>query len=98
MGPGAGRCHALLRGPEARLRPHLVQHQDRLSQRARGPAAQQSPPRARSREGAAANGGKCMTTSEGHKQLAAALGRIPSGLFVLTFRQGEIETGMLASW
>ena len=39
-----------------------------------------------------------MTAPEGHKQLAAALGRIPSGLFILTFRQGEIETGMLASW
>jgi len=32
------------------------------------------------------------------KQLAAALGRIPSGLFILTARQGEGETGMLASW
>src|SRR4051812_26637484 len=30
--------------------------------------------------------------------LAAALGRVPSGLFVLTVRQGEQETGMLASW
>lgn len=30
--------------------------------------------------------------------LAAALGRIPSGLFVLTARRGEAETGMLASW
>jgi flavin reductase (DIM6/NTAB) family NADH-FMN oxidoreductase RutF len=30
--------------------------------------------------------------------LAAALGRIPSGLFVLTARQGDHETGMLASW
>ena len=29
---------------------------------------------------------------------AAALGRIPSGLFVLTARNGERETGMLASW
>ena len=36
--------------------------------------------------------------SEPQKQLAAALGRIPSGLFVLTARQGEAETGMLASW
>ena len=27
-----------------------------------------------------------------------ALGRIPSGLFVLTVRHGERETGMLASW
>jgi flavin reductase (DIM6/NTAB) family NADH-FMN oxidoreductase RutF len=30
--------------------------------------------------------------------LAAALGRIPSGLFVLTARDGDRETGMLASW
>lgn len=30
--------------------------------------------------------------------LAAALGRIPSGLFVLTARGGDRETGMLASW
>jgi len=27
-----------------------------------------------------------------------ALGRIPSGLFVLTARRGDAETGMLASW
>ena len=33
-----------------------------------------------------------------HRQLLAALGRIPSGLFVLTARRGEAETGMLASW
>jgi len=32
------------------------------------------------------------------KQLAAALGRIPSGLYVLTVRRGDLETGMLASW
>jgi len=30
--------------------------------------------------------------------VAAALGRIPSGLFVLTVRHGASETGMLASW
>jgi flavin reductase (DIM6/NTAB) family NADH-FMN oxidoreductase RutF len=30
--------------------------------------------------------------------MIAALGRIPSGLFVLTIRHGEAETGMLASW
>src|ERR1700734_2559662 len=29
---------------------------------------------------------------------ASALGRIPSGLFILTFRNGDRETGMLASW
>jgi len=32
------------------------------------------------------------------KPLAAALGRIPSGLFVITMRRGEEETGLLASW
>src|SRR6266542_1498351 len=32
------------------------------------------------------------------ESLAAALGRIPSGRFVLTLRHGENETGMLASW
>ncbi len=32
------------------------------------------------------------------RQLAAALGRIPSGLFILTARHGEAETGMLTSW
>jgi flavin reductase (DIM6/NTAB) family NADH-FMN oxidoreductase RutF len=32
------------------------------------------------------------------KQLAAALGRVPSGLFVLTLSRDTIETGMLASW
>ena len=30
--------------------------------------------------------------------MAAALGRIPSGLFVLTMQRGDVETGMLASW
>ncbi len=30
--------------------------------------------------------------------LAAALGRVPSGLFILTARQGGQDTGMLASW
>lgn len=30
--------------------------------------------------------------------LAAALGRVPSGLFVLTAKSGARETGMLASW
>jgi flavin reductase (DIM6/NTAB) family NADH-FMN oxidoreductase RutF len=32
------------------------------------------------------------------RQLAAALGRIPSGIFVVTVAQGDVETGMLASW
>ena len=36
--------------------------------------------------------------TEQNKPLAAALGRIPSGLFILTARRGEAETGMLASW
>ena len=36
--------------------------------------------------------------NEARKQLAATVGRIPSGLFILTARQGERETGMLASW
>jgi flavin reductase (DIM6/NTAB) family NADH-FMN oxidoreductase RutF len=39
-----------------------------------------------------------MTDLDPRKQFAAALGRIPSGLFILTVRQGEAETGMLASW
>ena len=39
-----------------------------------------------------------MTDLDPHKQLGAALGRIPSGLFVLTIRHGAAETGMLASW
>jgi flavin reductase (DIM6/NTAB) family NADH-FMN oxidoreductase RutF len=34
-----------------------------------------------------------------HEQaLAAALGRVPSGLFVLSVRKGDQVTGMLASW
>jgi flavin reductase (DIM6/NTAB) family NADH-FMN oxidoreductase RutF len=30
--------------------------------------------------------------------LGAALGRLPSGLYILTVRRGERDTGMLASW
>lgn len=30
--------------------------------------------------------------------LSQALGRVPSGLYILTVRQGERSTGMLASW
>ncbi len=30
--------------------------------------------------------------------LASILGRLPSGIFVLSLRHGEQETGMLASW
>jgi flavin reductase (DIM6/NTAB) family NADH-FMN oxidoreductase RutF len=32
------------------------------------------------------------------KQLSAALGRIPSGLFIVTVQRDDIATGMLASW
>jgi flavin reductase (DIM6/NTAB) family NADH-FMN oxidoreductase RutF len=32
------------------------------------------------------------------QSLAAALGRIPSGLFILTVGHGDAGTGMLASW
>jgi flavin reductase (DIM6/NTAB) family NADH-FMN oxidoreductase RutF len=39
-----------------------------------------------------------MGDADRAKGLAAALGRIPSGLFIVTARQGEAETGMLASW
>jgi flavin reductase (DIM6/NTAB) family NADH-FMN oxidoreductase RutF len=39
-----------------------------------------------------------MSDADGHKQLLAALGRIPSGLFVLTARRGQVETGVLTSW
>src|SRR5260370_8830914 len=36
--------------------------------------------------------------SESRYLMLAALGRIPSGLFILTVRHGDAETGMLASW
>ena len=39
-----------------------------------------------------------MTSTSPDKQSAAALGRIPSGLFVLTVARDKIETGMLGSW
>lgn len=32
------------------------------------------------------------------RQLAAALGRVPSGIFVVTVAKDEVATGMLASW
>jgi flavin reductase (DIM6/NTAB) family NADH-FMN oxidoreductase RutF len=32
------------------------------------------------------------------RRLASALGRVASGLFILTVRNGDDETGMLASW
>jgi flavin reductase (DIM6/NTAB) family NADH-FMN oxidoreductase RutF len=39
-----------------------------------------------------------MKPDDPHRQLAAALGRIPSGIFILTLARDRIETGMLASW
>jgi flavin reductase (DIM6/NTAB) family NADH-FMN oxidoreductase RutF len=36
--------------------------------------------------------------SDVDKELAAAVGRIPSGLFIVTARQDAAETGFLASW
>jgi flavin reductase (DIM6/NTAB) family NADH-FMN oxidoreductase RutF len=39
-----------------------------------------------------------MSESDRGKPWAGALGRVPSGLFVVTARSGEQETGMLASW
>ena len=39
-----------------------------------------------------------MQTGDPHKNLATALGRIPSGVFILTLARDAIETGMLASW
>ena len=37
-------------------------------------------------------------TAELSPEAWAALGRVPSGLFILTARNGAEETGMLASW
>src|ERR1035438_7598819 len=39
-----------------------------------------------------------MQTGDANKNLASALGRIPSGVFVLTLTRDGVETGMLASW
>ncbi len=39
-----------------------------------------------------------MNETDPHKQLAAALGRIASGIFILTARRNSLETGMLVSW
>jgi flavin reductase (DIM6/NTAB) family NADH-FMN oxidoreductase RutF len=39
-----------------------------------------------------------MSDSDPQKQLAAALGRVASGLFILTAKRGQAETGMLLSW
>jgi flavin reductase (DIM6/NTAB) family NADH-FMN oxidoreductase RutF len=38
------------------------------------------------------------TAGDANKEMAAAVGRVPSGIFVLTARQGACETGFLASW
>jgi flavin reductase (DIM6/NTAB) family NADH-FMN oxidoreductase RutF len=39
-----------------------------------------------------------MNPADPQRQLASALGRIPSGLYILTARQGEADTGMLVSF
>jgi flavin reductase (DIM6/NTAB) family NADH-FMN oxidoreductase RutF len=39
-----------------------------------------------------------MKVESDDASLSAALGRIPSGLFILTVGHGSQETGMLASW
>jgi flavin reductase (DIM6/NTAB) family NADH-FMN oxidoreductase RutF len=39
-----------------------------------------------------------MHTADPHKNLASALGRVPSGVYILTLARDGIETGMLASW
>ena len=39
-----------------------------------------------------------MSDGDTQKQLAAALGRVPSGLYILTASDGVHETGMLVSW
>lgn len=40
-----------------------------------------------------------MKEADPHRQqLGAALGRVPSGLFILTAQQGDAETGLLVSW
>jgi flavin reductase (DIM6/NTAB) family NADH-FMN oxidoreductase RutF len=39
-----------------------------------------------------------MSDGDRLKNLAGALGRVPSGLFIVTARNGSAETGMLASW
>ena len=39
-----------------------------------------------------------MTAQGDLQALATALGKVPSGLFILTVRNGDRETGMLTSW
>ncbi len=36
--------------------------------------------------------------TDAHKSLGSALGRIPSGVFIVTAAKDGVETGMLASW
>ena len=36
--------------------------------------------------------------AEPNEELIAALGRVPSGIYILTIGEGEQATGMLASW
>ncbi|REJ64580.1 MAG: flavin reductase [Planctomycetota bacterium] len=38
------------------------------------------------------------TTGIDQEAIGPVLGRVPSGIFILTVRHGEGETGMLASW
>ena len=39
-----------------------------------------------------------MKSEDPDKHLAAALGKVPSGIFVLTLTKEKVETGLLASW
>ena len=39
-----------------------------------------------------------MHSDDPHKNLATALGRVPSGVYILTLARDGVETGMLASW
>jgi flavin reductase (DIM6/NTAB) family NADH-FMN oxidoreductase RutF len=39
-----------------------------------------------------------MNETDPQKQLASALGRIPSGLFILSVLHDQTETGLLVSW
>ncbi len=39
-----------------------------------------------------------MKADDPHRSLASALGRVPSGIYVLTVTRGAVETGLLSSW
>ncbi len=39
-----------------------------------------------------------MSESDKRNDMMAALGRVPSGLLILTVKHGDLETGMLTSW